>query len=356
MRLLVVLNENPPGSHVDTHSALVHLKRAGQLSEYVVFPWLAHFHQGLQAQEIAARILTIASDLGPTAILWAHTSHLRIGPDIISALRNLPSKPALGYWEGDAYERPSKPLPADAAKLAANCDVVFCQSFGATADAFRKAGSRDIRFVPGATDSSRFGKVRTGHAQIQYDLVLIGNKVWSKLPWRVMPGARWRKELVDVFSARLGERFAVFGAGWSGSSARGPLPFEQQGEAYHKGRLALGVNNLHGMYSFSNRLPIAMSAGVPVIYNYEPGFEQIFPPGCGCFFYRDTDECVALVTTLLRKDQAELDEIGAAAHAFAMSKLSMVKVFEYFIAVLNAGRLRHLSPQTSPTVHNFWLP
>ncbi|MBA4376703.1 MAG: hypothetical protein C0401_11100 [Anaerolinea sp.] len=357
MRLLIILNENPPGSHIDVHNALSKLKQEGALQSYVIFPWLAYFERGIHSQDIAASIAKTAREFEPTAILWAHTAGLRVSTDTINNLRQLPSRPSMGYFEGDLYESPYKPLPTEVLNLAVACDVIFCPGFGVMTDLLKRKGCLDIRYVPSPTDEWRFGRVRDGSEQILFDVVMVGNNVFSRLPWRTMPGSRERRELAKFFQERLGSRFAVFGMGWKAPYAAGPIPFDQQIDLYHRSRIAFGVNNLHAKYSFSNRLPIAMSCGVPMVYGYETGFDEVFEPNCGAFFFKDKWDAWSIIKNLLAKDQTELDEIGEIANRFALSRFTTTHIFRYmcetlaFYAPNNRDRRNHGIP-TNPWIRS----
>jgi spore maturation protein CgeB len=168
---------------------------------------------------------------------------------------------------------------------------------------------------------------------------MIGNNVSSRLPWRTAPGSRWRKELAKLFYKKLGNRFAVFGHGWKADYGKGPLPFDEQVNAYHSSRMGIGVNNALGArYYFSNRLPIALSSGVPFVHNYEAGYEEIFKPIEDFCFFRTTSEAWELTKQLLEKDQNELDKIGAKGYDFSRNRLTATEAMRYMIRVLNEHR------------------
>ena len=253
------------------------------------------------------------------------------------------------------YHKPYKKLPAEVTRLTTSCDVVFCQGFGPMTDFLRKKGCRDIRYVPAPTDEWRFGRIRSVSDEIVFDVVMVGNYIYSKLPWRTMPGSKWRKELSILLYRKLGSRFASFGNGWKGPYAAGPIPFDRQADAYHKSRIALGVNNLHARYFFSNRLPIAMSSGITVVHNYELGFEELFDPQSGCFFFRDTSEAWQIIKTLLEKDQTELDKIGLMARDFAVKHFNVINIMKYMINVLKSRCTKKENAGTVVDKENPWL-
>ncbi|MCK4554007.1 glycosyltransferase family 1 protein, partial [Candidatus Parcubacteria bacterium] len=100
------------------------------------------------------------------------------------------------------------------------------------------------------------------------------------------------------------------------------------------------VNNALGARCyFSNRLPIALSSGVPVVHNYESGYEEIFKPAEDFFFFKTTSEAWNMTKQLLEKDQSELDKIGLEAYKFAVNRLTATDTMRYMISVLRDHRL-----------------
>jgi spore maturation protein CgeB len=102
-------------------------------------------------------------------------------------------------------------------------------------------------------------------------------------------------------------------------------------------------------------LPIALSSGVPVVHNYEPGFEEIFKPSEDFFFFKTTEEAWSLVKHLLEKDQKELDEIGLKAYKFALERLTMTEVMRYMINVLRDHKLAQEEGKEVKIRANPWI-
>lgn len=335
MKLLVILNESPAGAHTDLHAALSRLKANGVLESYIVYPFLARLNEGETAHNVVSEIVNTAKELEPKAILWSHTGGLQIDPKSIEELKNICSRPVMGYWDGDMYQEPHRPIPKNQIKLIQNCHVSFWVGYSNSLEKLKKAGCRDLRYVPSTTDEQRFGKLRNNGTKIIYDVVLVGNHIMSKLPWRQWPGARWRNEIVTLLSKKLGERFAVFGNGWKISNSKGPIPFNEQYKVYHQSRVVVAVNNINTDLFFSNRLPIVLSSGVPLVHNYENGLDEIFQGLSNPIFFKTTEEVWNKIQILLEKEQSELDDIAAPAYHFAMEKLTMKNVLSYIIQVLN---------------------
>lgn len=246
MRLLLILHENPEGDFDDWRHALSTLKARGSLDDYAVYPFRARLFSGASTHEVAEEIVATALNFDASSILWCHTGDLEASAATISRLRNLPRRPVFGYWEGDMYQWPFKPFPSAARRIACASDVVFVPGYSSFAHSLRRSGCRDVRYAPLPTDEGRFDTAfRLRKQTTEFDVVMIGNRNTSRAPLRSMPGARQRVRLVRLFERKLGRRFAVFGHGWKGQSAQGPISFREQGEAHAAGRIELGNNNLH---------------------------------------------------------------------------------------------------------------
>lgn len=337
------------------HYSLNELKDQGILKNFHVYPFLARLADGVKDRDVTREIVNVAEEFQPTAVLWSHTGRLSVAEEDIFKIKKLSSRPAIGFRDGDIYQRPQAP-PKNTLSLCKSCDVVFVQGAGDFSNLLKKNNCHDIRYVPAFTDSSRFCKLRSIDQEITYDVVMIGNNVSSKLPWRTAPGSRWRKELAEFFYKKLGNRFAVFGHGWKARYGKGPLPFDEQVNAYHASRVGLGVNNAIGArYYFSNRLPIGLSSGVPFVHNFEPGYDEIFKPAKDFRFFRTTSEAWELAKPLLEKDQHELDQIGKKGYDFSRSRLTATQAMRYMLRVLNEHwRSRNEGGKVETTV-NPWV-
>ena len=125
----------------------------------------------------------------------------------------------MGYWDGDLYQSPYKPVPKELLELSSACDVVFAQGFGEMTEKMKIKGCKDIRFVPAFGDDKRFYPINPSNKE--YDIVMIGNNITSRNPFRInMPGTKFRKEIVKDFSKRYKNKFAVFGNNWKYSMLR----------------------------------------------------------------------------------------------------------------------------------------
>lgn len=353
MKLLLILNENQEGSHADMHQTLKELVEDNILSGYKVYPFLARLRGGCSDATIEEEILNLAITYQPEYILWHHTSSLKISQETISKLRKLESNPAIGYRDGDIYHNFYDPIPRPVINLAKLCDVVFWPGYSGVVKKLQRTGSADVRYVPTATDSFRFGADRS--EEIKYDVIMIGNITRSRIPFKTFPGSILRLKIADYFYKKLGSKFAVYGNGWNGPYAKGPVAMDQQHKANQSGRIAIGTHNLPAHYYFSNRLPIALTSGVPIIYKYQKGMEHIFREVDYPYFFNSIEEAWTKTEKLLDLPQEEIDRQGQEFKNFALSNLSVKSILTYVISVLNDYRLSRTTGEQIFERDNPWI-
>jgi len=356
MRMLVVLNENPVGSHADVRRGLLTLKSRSHLDEYVIYPFSARLSSGTSPAAIEEEIIAAAADLEATAVLWCHTQGLDVATATFSRVRSLPSRPVHGYWEGDMYQWPYKPFPPAARRVACACDVVFIPGSSSFLLGLRRSGCGDVRYAPLPADPDRFGhSAHLRQTESEFDVVFVGSNPTSRIPLKTMPGARWRGQLVAMLEGKLGRRFAVYGHGWRGPCAHGPVPKEGQAEVFARSRATIGNNNLHAAYYFSDRLPTAMSCGAVTLHSWEPGFDQVFGHDAPLRFFCSTEGAWEAVRRVLETDDADLEKERLRARDLALARFTISHVQDYIVEVMRElwqARRTGVSPRV---VLNPWL-
>lgn len=334
MKLLVLLNEKPVGAHDDVHRSLDYLKTKGVISDYIIYSFSAEIATGKSEQNVLKEIEEISGNFQPQLMLWMHTSKMKVKRNIINNIKTLNSKPTLGYWDGDLYQSPFRPVPSELLRLTSACDVVFLQGFGEMSSKIKKSGCNDIRFVPGFGDPVKFYPSKKNKKK-EYDVVLIGNYIRSRNPFRPsMKGAKFRNIVAENLTKEYGSRFALYGNGWKYSSAKGSVQYNKQSSVYHVSRIAISINNYEGQYNFSDRLPIAMLSGIPVIHNYQEGFDKLFNNCKNITFFTTIDDLLKKMEDMLKKSDEELLEIGLALNKYALKYFTSNFVFEYMVNVM----------------------
>lgn len=120
---------------------------------------------------------------------------------------------------------------------------------------------------------------------------------------------------------------------------------------YKRSRVVLGTNNLHARYYFSDRLPIAMAAGRPLVHGCEEGMDLVFPSDVSPWWFRTPDQAWSLVSKIL-SGRIETEERVDCARRFAESRLTFVTALRYMVDVLDVVGPRHTRDKLPP---NPWL-
>ena len=350
-RLVLVLNESTQRAAIDWYLALDRLVAEGDLLDYDVIPYLALMADGLAEAAVADRVTAAAGRIGADIVLWAHTHGLRLSDDAIARTRGATPCTVMGYWDGDWYDWYHQPFPREAHRLCSRCDVAFLQGDGALVRSLQRRGCPDVRYVAATTDK-RF-QPQPEHQHYDFDLVLIGNRITSRLPLKDLRGNVFRRQLVAHFERRLGRRFAVFGEGWTGPSAQGPLPFDEQATAYGTALAAVGCNNWFTRYYFSNRLPISMSSARPVIHFKDEGYDEVFGSDPGIFWFHDVEQAWREFRFVM-DHYSDAQRAAQLAQELARQRFTTYHAVAYMVQVLDAlaaGR-EGTAPSVTP---NPWI-
>lgn len=128
-----------------------------------------------------------------------------------------------------------------------------------------------------------------------------------------------------------GASSAVYGSGWKGPSAKGPREFDEQQRLNAGSRIAAGIECLFSPWYFSNRLPIALACGVPLIYRRNPGFDQVFGESLADRFFDTTPQAIAMAERLLASDDT-LRAQSRANRLFFEENLTTELVARYVVS------------------------
>jgi len=170
-----------------------------------------------------------------------------------------------------------------------------------------------------------------------------------------MPGTKWRQQLVAMLERKLGRKFAVYGYGWRGLCAKGPVSKDGQADVLGNSRATIGNNSLHAAYYFSDRLPTAMSCGAVTLHSWEAGLDEVFGQDAPIRFFRSTHEAWDAVSRLLETDDADLNKERMRARDLALEQFTYAHVLDYMVSVLRVlwqSRQAETAPRVIP---NPWL-
>jgi hypothetical protein len=324
LRLLYLPNEHIIGVQRGPRLAFEGLLEDGLLGGYQAYALDAESRLRGGVDVAIAEMLSIADELRPHIVLLDHIADFPLGARRIDELHGLSPRPVIALRELDAWGWLRKPLPRTTRQVARRADVVYLCGLGGLRRIFRAAGARDIRLCTHGFDETRFGTPWEVTTERPFDVAMLANRVTSRLPGRRLPGARARERLAGELHRRFGERFALFGDNWERYPFdRGPVPHDEQDGANRSAFVTVGWDHFpRTPFYFSNRIPVALASGVPHVTNYQPGYEELFPDGCGLLWGRSVREVADKVSALLDRPRSELVDLGIEAGKFARRRFS----------------------------------
>lgn len=330
VKLLYLPNEGVRGDQYGPRAAFESMVKEGLLSDCHVFSYLCEARENGGDEKTLKRLYEVVNQFRPDIIIWQHIGRFPVTREFIEKLKSTDTRPTIAYQEGDVFGRWTKRPTVAMRELASAADVVFLVGLGELAKMFMKCGAKKILYAPHSVDTQRFGKPWEPSLSREYDVVMIGNRITSRIPFLRIPGACERERLALKLGELFGTRFAVFGKGWEGFPAsQGPIPFQEQENVSRKAWLSISWDHFDKTpFYFSDRLPISLMSGVPHITNYQPGYENLFSNGQQLFFASSVGNAVDMVLYLLSKPRNYLIEFGQKAQEWTRGKLTSRIVYK----------------------------
>jgi hypothetical protein len=328
-RVLHVPNEPGAFRQLGYRAALKSLAESGTVGEVRSYSLLREVlaGRGTRAHE---ELLCLIKEMQPDAIFLQHVDGMRLTEQRLGRIRRAAPHAVIIFHEGDAYGR-GKPLPGDAIRVAAAADYVFTVGAGSFKERFERDCQR-VDYVPHGWDQVRFPDPE-GPLADELDLVMIGNRVTSRAPWRRMPGALDRERLGAHLERGIDRlRTAIYGRGWKGAAARGWLNYDDQLRLLQRARVSVNWDYFPEEPSyFSDRLPISLVAGRPHVTTRHPGYEWLPASKSGLYLADSPDEGFEIALALLRRDPEQLMTEAAAGRAWAERYLSQRNVTTFML-------------------------
>lgn len=281
-RILYVPNEAGTFRQVGFRRPFANLVSAGLVEEVDVFSLQWRILNGGDAEQHRQDLVARVRSFKPDVVLMQHLGVTGLRRSHLEAMRKS-CKFDLIYHEGDPYSRFIHPLPSAARAAAVASDVVFTVGAGLFARNFRRAGARDVRWASHCFEPERFRMQDvTKPAEKTHDVVIVANRNKPRL--RGLPNWRDRISFVQHLQERFGSRLAIYGKGWTGVGAMGPVDFSKQDLAIRSGWISANWDHFASERSyFSNRLPISLAAGSIHATTLHPGYDHVFPDSASAF-------------------------------------------------------------------------
>jgi hypothetical protein len=331
IRLLHLANESSPDpirQEVQVRAAFEQYRAEGVIGEIRTIPVPLECERRGSAR-VLADILEAVDVFKPDLIFWQNVDLFPVTRDYLRQLKGRACRPRLVYYDGDPYGRLQCRMPAPARAMMAEADMVCLVGLGGFADLAHRFGARHVLYTPFGFDRLRFGGEWTPTLDRRDSVCMIGSLWRSRLPFVFIPGARGRKQVAGLLTARFGASFALYGANWGRlPSFRGPVPFHQQQDVIREAWVSVGWNHFTDTaFYFSDRLPISLAAGVPHITSWHPGYDSFFAGCPGLYMAKTPEEACDLADFVLAKPREERVALGQQCREWAFQHLEATVVF-----------------------------
>jgi hypothetical protein len=329
MRVVALSNEHSPGADPDIPWALAKLQSRGKVTAYSVYS-LPSRVKALGAPNAAREVSEVVRGLTADAVLFFHSGSCCLSARELDVLREASGDAVWMYREGDAFHRWMRPYRQGAIATLSRCDAAFLFCGGYMGSVARRAGCRFVTYAPSWVNTDRFPVTWSSSGFHANDVVFVGNNVRGGL--RPFPGARQRRRLVSSLEKRYGSRLAVYGRGWHGTSSKGPCPFDEVGSVYGESSVCVGSDHTMGTYQFSNRLPIALASGIPLVHSRMTGWDEVLRDLNSWQLFQTDEAAVVAIDRILDLDQSASGELSALQRRVA-ERFSCDVVVEHMLEV-----------------------
>lgn len=275
MRVLYVPNEAGSFRQLGFRSPLANLTATGQISETSVFSLQCRILNGGDPEQHRQDLIERVRQFQPNLVLMQHLKLTGLRDRHFRQMRQVGTFELI-YHEADPYSRFKHPLPLAAAAAGRSADVVFTVGTGTFRKNFLRAGATDVRWSPHVFEAERYGlDAISQEVRRPYDVVIVANR--NSPRFRGHPNWRDRIKFVKLMQQRFGERLALYGRGWEGPGAKGPIDFSSQNTAIRSAWVSANWDHYASEPSyFSNRLPISLASGSIHATTKHPEYDKIF--------------------------------------------------------------------------------
>jgi hypothetical protein len=265
----------------------------------------------------------------------------------VRKLLNDVGSPRVVFHEGDAWGG-RKPVLKRTMAWLAHADAVFSVAVGEQATLLGQHTRSPVRYSPNML-SNQLVDEDTGPVpdieQSTVEVAHVGNCYVRFGVFERVVGARDRLRLIRGLRSVPDCRVALYGRGWRGAAARGPVPFDRTTAALRHARITVGWDHYHHYTGyFSNRLPVSMYAGRVHVSSRPPGVGWLPGPEGGLHLVDTPREGIDRVRDLLRCDPRELHTAGLRARNWVRERLTNLHALLYMLG----GDLALPAPPENP--------
>lgn len=330
-RVLLITNEATPGDAAGQVDGYKVLEVTGELGRVDAVSAQAGFkHQPEAAVErVVQAIYATRPDI---AVIWSPRQFPGSRAHFERIQRALGAA-HLVYWEGDAWHK-AKASTEQMGWWMQSADIVFSTAGPPQATDFLKAGARAVQHVANTYCHLKFHSCEAAEPPPIQSLrvTMIGSNLMRIPGITGLPGSFRRAELA-VRLSRAMDDFELRGTGWGwvGLKAK-PIAYVRQADLIRSGACSVIWDHLPNLPDYSSdRMPIALIAGRPLITTRHPGMHWGPNEDQGLFQRDSPSQMVNLITELLL-DASRMTALGREAHRWAAHRVSHREAARFIIA------------------------
>ena len=309
MKVLFLSQGKKISDHPGWHNALMKLQTEGEISSFINLPYLS-FAEENGWNAFYKKVIDLCKNK-KFDLVYFHYFHKKGVPSPKNCIETLKSQEhnpivitSCGDGFSDNWMHPDYPYNFKEASRYA--DITFSTQMGKAVNKMIKWGAKRIVYTPNSMCQVRFKafEINPLTHNFDFDVVFVGSKNSSKNPFsRNFWAARKRNKLVKALYERYGDRFGLFGRGWTYKSSQGPVPFNEQQEVFKRGRVVVGGNPYsYSDYYSSNRLFFEISSGIPTVELAVPRLRNVLRDYDHVYFAKNIKEVIEKVDNILNSD------------------------------------------------------
>lgn len=335
MRILYVPNESGDFRQLGFRRPLANLVDNGLVESTSVFSLQWRIRNGGDPEQHRQDLIARVREFQPNFVLMQHLGKTGLTDSHFAAMRAA-STFEFVYHEADPYSRFLHPLPRTARAAGRSANVTFTVGSGVFSDNFRRYGAKDVRWASHVFESERYRRIAVStETNRPHDIVVVANR--NQPRFRGHPNWRDRIAFVTHLQERFGDRLAIYGNGWTGVGAMGPVDPSSQDTAIRSAWISANWDHYASEPNyFSNRLPISLAAGSIHATTYHPGYSSLFPEETREFLVfgetrRSLGDAIERILTETSADERIAASINAQefAHKYYRQDNQMVSFLNY---------------------------
>lgn len=311
MKVLFLSQGKQISDHPGWNDALEKLKEEGEILDFLNIPFYGYAEE-YGWDGFYSKVVSLCEEFSYD-LIYFHYFHKKGVPspkDCIKSIKSLKYNPIVITSSGDPWSDNwmLPDFPNNFKDASVFSDITFSTQMGKAADKMKSWGASNIVYTPNSMCQVRFkaGEVNFNNHHFDHDVVFVGSNNTTKLFHPISKGwwgNKKRQNMVSKLHKKFGNRLGLYGNNWQYSSARGPVPFNKQQDAFRRGKIVVGANPIsHSDYYSSNRLFFEVSSAIPTVELSVARLDNILRNEDHCYFASDVDELIVKCEELLNSD------------------------------------------------------